>query len=129
MTADNLPIFGSRRKSYLILLSLLMMMTMAQMGHQGMHSYNEAIVLLLIFTTCIAFTDLLREAIMVGQARRDLKSGAADLQSYSYTFLAIGGLFGSTMAAFLTDKDDLSNCYYISASLGLIVLLASLNMS
>ena len=129
MTADNLPIFGSRRKSYLILMSLLMILTMAQMGYSGMQSYNEAIILLFTFSTCLAFTDLLREAIMVGQARTDPQTGAAELQSYCYTWLSIGGLFGSTLAAFLTDGDDLSSCYYVCASLGLILLIATLNMS
>ena len=82
-----------------------------------MHSYDEAIILLFVFSTCLAFTDLIREAIMVGQARSDPQKGAAELQSYNFTWLSIGGIFGSILAAYLTDGGDLSSCYSISAIL------------
>ena len=79
LIADNFPIFGSRRKSYMLLLSVLMFVSMALLGYKGMNTFNYAAGLLFTFNFCLAFIDLIREALMVGQARKDPKGGAEEL--------------------------------------------------
>ena len=58
----------------------------------------------------IAFSDVIVDALMVIQARRH-PDGAEDLQTMSWSFLALGGLTGSIVAAFLTENYDPSYCF------------------
>jgi len=49
------------------------------------------------------FTDVVVNAIIVEQARLDLKDGANDLVSLSWIMWGIGGTIGSVCARFATD--------------------------
>ena len=71
LVSDNIPILGSYRKSYLIISSLFMALSMLMMGVIGQDNKTAAIWLLAIFQTSFAFADLVREALMVSAARKD----------------------------------------------------------
>ena len=79
LVSDNIPILGSYRKSYLIISSLFMALSMLMMGVIGQDNKTAAIWLLAIFQTSFAFADLVREALMVSAARKDTKNGAEEL--------------------------------------------------
>lgn len=72
LISDNVPIFGSRRKSYLIISALFMSLSMLLMGLIGQDNKTAAIWLLALFQASFAFADLIREALMVSTARNDM---------------------------------------------------------
>jgi hypothetical protein len=49
-----------------------------------------------------AFNSVVIEAILVQQSRKYPAVGSAELTSFSWTVLSIGGVIGSVIAAFVT---------------------------
>mmetsp|Transcript_17214 Transcript_17214/g.23231 ORF Transcript_17214/g.23231 Transcript_17214/m.23231 type:complete len:381 (-) Transcript_17214:117-1259(-) len=106
-----------------------MFLAMLLMGTHGIHEQAAAVWYLGIFQLGLAFIDLIREAVMVSQARKDPSQGAEELQSFSWTALGFGGLSGSILAAFLTEAEDLRYCFFAAGALLSILFIASLRMS
>ena len=71
-------------------------------GGSGMNSYYITI-LLTINALNSAFFNVVVNALMVAQARRDLKNGSSELQVYAWSLVAIGGILGSILSAFFTE--------------------------
>ena len=65
LISDNVPLFGSRRKSYLLIMSLLQFVSMIVLGVQ--HSDNESLAVGMLFCSnlSIAFSDVIVDALMV----------------------------------------------------------------
>lgn len=57
---------------------------------------------LTLYATSVSFNDSIIDALMVMQARRDPDNGSEDLNSFTWLWLAIGGIVGSISAGFLT---------------------------
>lgn len=102
LVSDNLPIFGSRRKSYLIIGALLQFFTMIMLGLN--HSKTETLACWMLFLSnlSIAFSDVIVDSLMVMQARKFPNGGAEELNSFSWTCMSFGGFFGAIAAAILT---------------------------
>ena len=65
LISDNLPICGSRRKSYILLASILQLVTMFVMGLPGLESEQVATWMLFISNFSIAFSDVIVDSLMV----------------------------------------------------------------
>jgi len=102
LVADNFPIRGSRRKSYIMINSFCMSATMTTIAFNI--SENEIFItgLLIINSANTAFIDVVVDALMVTQSRNDQESGSEDLQTLSWILLAIGGIIGSIFSAYFT---------------------------
>lgn len=112
LIADNLPIFGSHRKAYIILNGLIQC---SVMGLLAMHftsgtapgglGMNSMYITLLLTVNALnsAFFNVVVNALMVAQSRKDIKNGSSDLQVYAWSLVAIGGILGSIMSAFFTE--------------------------
>lgn len=79
LVADNIPICGSRRKSYIIINGVLQFASMIVLAYDS--SSNEAVItLLLIFNSLSgAFVDVVVDALMVTHSRIDPKCGSEEL--------------------------------------------------
>ena len=121
LISDNIPIFGSRRKSYLIIGALLQFFTMIVLGLQHLEDSSLATWMLFISNISIAFSDVIVDSLMVIQARKHPGTGAEDLNSFSWTCLSVGGFFGSIAAAFLTQNYEPQYCFMFSSVMGLII--------
>ena len=74
--SDNLPIMGSKRKSYLVILSVLQFLTMQTMVfYKGTNEYIAA-TLLMLSSLSIAAMDVIVDSIMVVQSRKDSEEGS-----------------------------------------------------
>jgi len=80
----------------------LLALHFAATGGQGMNAYYTT-VLLTINALNSAFFNVVVNALMVAQSRKDLKKGSSDLQVYAWTLLSIGGISGSVLSAFFTE--------------------------
>lgn len=76
-----------------------------------------------------AFMDVIIDALMVQEARKDPKHGSQDLNSYSYIFMSTGGIIGSLLAAFMTQYMDPHASFFISACFGLLIAVFGLKMN
>jgi MFS-type transporter involved in bile tolerance (Atg22 family) len=50
-----------------------------------------------------AFFNVVVNALMVAQSRKDIKNGSSDLQVYAWSLVAVGGILGSVLSAFFTE--------------------------
>jgi len=65
LIADNFPIKGSRRKSYVILTGLLQFITLFLLAIGSLDNEIHIAILLFINSFAIAFTDVVMDAFMV----------------------------------------------------------------
>ena len=130
LISDNFPIFGSRRKSYLLIMSLLQFLSMIILGMISTNSESENLAAWMLFISnlSIAFSDVIVDSLMVIQARRYPEDGGEELNSFSWTCMAIGGLIGSIAAAILTESYNPSYCFYFSSLMGLIIVFYALRL-
>lgn len=122
LISDNVPLFGSRRKSYLVLGALIQFITMIVLGLQ--HSYDNVSVaswMLFLCNLSIAFSDVIVDSLMVIQSRKYPDSGAEDLNSFSWACMSLGGFFGSIFAAFFTEKFEPRHCFLFSSVMGMVM--------
>jgi len=74
--SDNLPIMGSKRKSYLVILSVLQFLTMQIMVFYTGTNYYFTAFLLMLNNLSIAAMDVIVDSIMVVQSRKDSEEGS-----------------------------------------------------
>ena len=85
LIADNLPIFGSHRRAYIIIngliqCSVMWLLSMHFTVTKGIGMNSSYITLLLTVNALnSAFFNVCVNALMVGQSRRDIKNGSSDL--------------------------------------------------
>ncbi|CDW81496.1 UNKNOWN [Stylonychia lemnae] len=103
LIADNVPILGSRRRSYLVLNGLLYFISLVILSLNLISDYFLITLLLTITSLNGAFTDVVVDALMVAQSRSDKDNGSEDLQSLSWSMLSIGGICGSIASAYFTE--------------------------
>ena len=65
LISDNLPIFGSRRKSYLLIMALFQFISMLILGFQHAEDESLAVWMLFFSNMSIAFSDVIVDSLMV----------------------------------------------------------------
>ena len=63
--------------------------------------WTVSILLTIVCLNC-AFQNVVVNALMVTQSRRDLENGSSDLQVYAWSLVSVGGIMGAIFAAFFT---------------------------
>lgn len=76
LIADNIPLFGSKRKSYLILNGLLSFFFLLPLIPDWITSKYIITVFLTLNVMNTAFLNVVIDGLMVSQARRDTKRGS-----------------------------------------------------
>lgn len=120
LLSDFLPLFGSRRKSYLILSSILAAGGFLAVGLLGP---SLGILKACLFSAAVglAFTDVLSDAVMVEKGQ---PLGATDrLQSAQWSALGIGLILVSASKGWLAEHLPLRQVLWISAAFPLLALL------
>ena len=65
LLTDSKPLFGYRRKSYLIIFGLLAAIGWVLMAYYGMYNMYHALLLLLMIQFSVCFANVVGEAILV----------------------------------------------------------------
>ena len=77
--------------------------------------------LLFMATLGLTYSDVIVDSLMVIQSRRYPENGSEDLTTFSWTFMAIGGLVGSIAAGVITQHFNAKLCFIISGSISLMI--------
>lgn len=121
--ADTFPIFGSRRRAYLLLAGLL-----SALGWLGLASGVVEKELVLFFMMLgnfgIAFSDVVVDGLVVEKARDDERL-MGGLQSYSWGCRGIGAALSAYFSGALLEAWGLQAVFSITAALPLLVALAA----
>jgi uncharacterized membrane protein YvlD (DUF360 family) len=80
--------------------------------------------LLFICSLNSAFFNVVVNALMVTQARKDLENGSSDLQVWAWSLLAIGGILGSIMSAFFTQYLQPYDTFFLYSTISGGIIIA-----
>lgn len=125
LTSDNVPIFGTRRKSYIVLMGIIQFLALISVYfiNNGEHQASAmTVAICLTFATFSeAFVNVVSDAIMCVQARKDPDHGSQDLIAYSWLATGVGGAIGSLMSGILTQYYHPKYSFLIYSFMGLII--------
>nr|QPI16798.1 MAG: BT1 family protein [Virus NIOZ-UU159] len=125
--SDTYPLFGYKRKGYLILSGLLSSSSWLTMSYLVNNNYDVkyiSIFLLTLSSLGIAFSDVLVDAIVVTKSKNKELSGS--LQSICWTSSSIGSIISSYSSGFLLDKYGISWIFSLTALFPLITAFVGL---
>lgn len=90
--------------------------------------YVGVTIVFAFYSLNLAFIDVITDALVVSQARLypGELGGSAELNTFSWTFISVGGIIGSLMAAYFTEKFNPHFNFSINAILLFIILLVSI---
>lgn len=129
LIADNVPICGSKRRVYIAINGFLQFVFLLALVPDLINEKHIITFFLTLYAVNVAFNDAIIDALMVMQARRDPIHGSQDLNSYSWVWLAFGGITGSISAGFLTQYLNPHTSFFICGLLGLLISVLGLNMN
>lgn len=118
--SDGLPIFGYRRRPYLILSGLLGASSWVALA-TIVHSAWAATLTIALGSLSIAVSDVIVDSLVVERARNESVSGAGSLQALCWGASAVGGLITAYFSGALLQQFNTQTIFWITASFPLIV--------
>lgn len=118
--SDGLPIFGYRRRSYLVLSGILGAISWLALATVVKTSWSVTIALL-ITSLSVAISDVIADSIVVKKAREESLGKAGSLQSLMWAVSALGGLITAYLSGWLLTHFTTQTVFMITACFPLIV--------
>jgi len=122
--SDGLPIFGYRRRPYLILSGLLGAVAWVLMA-TVVHTAWAATAAMVLSSLAIAVSDVIVDSLVVERARTESTSDAGSLQALCWGASAVGGLITAYFSGFLLQRFSPHTIFAITATFPLIVSLVA----
>ncbi|KAI4369639.1 hypothetical protein MLD38_018060 [Melastoma candidum] len=101
--SDSVPLFGYRRRSYLVLSGLLGALSWSLMATFVDSKYSAAFCIML-GSLSVAFSDVVVDSMVVERARGESQSMSGSLQSLCWGSSAFGGIVSSYFSGSLVDS-------------------------
>ncbi|KAB2009397.1 hypothetical protein ES319_D10G164100v1 [Gossypium barbadense] len=117
--SDSFPLFGYRRRSYLVLSGLLGALSWSLMATFVDSKYG-AVVCILIGSLSVAFSDVVVDSMVVERARGESQTISGSLQSLCWGSSAFGGIVSSYFSGSLVDAYGVRFVFGITALLPMI---------
>ncbi|MBW4440234.1 MAG: folate/biopterin family MFS transporter [Plectolyngbya sp. WJT66-NPBG17] len=118
--SDGLPIFGYRRRPYLVLSGFLGAIAWVLLA-TVVHSAWAATLAISLGSLSTAIADVIVDSLVVERARGESVSGAGSLQALSWGASAVGGLITAYFSGALLQQFDTRAIFLITATFPLIV--------
>ncbi|TMW55407.1 hypothetical protein Poli38472_013298 [Pythium oligandrum] len=129
MLSDSVPIWGTRRKSYLLIFSAISAMAYLALSVPGLiTTYHGALVALVVASLGIAFCDVVIDGKVVEAARSEKEDMAGNLQTLSWLSLSIGSVLGSMVSGFTLNTFGPLGVFFISALGPICVMFISIRL-
>lgn len=117
--SDSVPLFGYRRRSYLILSGLFGALSWSLMASLVDGKYSAAFCILL-GSLSVAFSDVVVDSMVVERARGESQSVSGSLQSLCWGSSAFGGIVSSYFSGSLVDAYGVRFVFGVTALLPLL---------
>ncbi|KAG1348259.1 Folate-biopterin transporter 1, chloroplastic [Cocos nucifera] len=117
--SDSIPLFGYRRRSYLILSGLLGAFSWCFMAFFVDGKYGAALCILL-GSLSVAFSDVVVDSMVVERARGESQSTSGSLQSLCWGSSAFGGIVSAYFSGSLVDAYGVRFVFGVTAFLPLM---------
>ncbi|MEO0834723.1 MAG: folate/biopterin family MFS transporter [Cyanobacteria bacterium J06642_3] len=118
--SDGLPIFGYRRRPYLILSGFLGTASWLALATIVDNALTATIVILLT-SLSVAISDVIVDSLIVERARKESLAQSGSLQSLSWGASAVGGLLTAYFSGLLLQHLSSNQVFEITATFPLIV--------
>ncbi|TVP61190.1 MAG: folate/biopterin family MFS transporter [Nodularia sp. (in: Bacteria)] len=118
--SDGLPIFGYRRRPYLILSGILGAISWVCLA-TIVHSSWAATLAIALGSLSVAVSDVIADSLVVERARAESQASAGSLQSLCWGASALGGLLTAYFSGMLLEHFTTRTVFWITASFPLIV--------
>ncbi|XLQ12230.1 MAG: folate/biopterin family MFS transporter [cyanobacterium endosymbiont of Epithemia adnata isolate EadnSB Bon19] len=122
--SDSLPIFGYRRRPYLILSGLLGSIVWIMLGTVVDDPWSATVSLLLI-SLSVAISDVIVDSLVVERARQESLKKAGSLQSLTWGTSTLGGLITAYLSGWLLQHLSNKTIFVITAVFPLIVAMVA----
>lgn len=122
--SDGLPIFGYRRRPYLILSGFLGAIAWLSLA-TVVHTAWGATLAIALSSLAIAVSDVIVDSLVVERARHESVGAAGSLQSLCWGFSALGGLVTAYFSGLLLQHFTTHTVFAITATFPLIVSLVA----
>jgi folate/biopterin transporter len=136
--SDGLPLFGFRRKSYLIMAGVIGGLSYAALGYSPFWDSLETgtavagtCAALILSSACIAVSDVVADGIVVTRTRKESAENpalAGSLQSLCWGSSAIGALLAASCSASLIESVGNRGVFALTAALPLLVALIAIGV-
>ncbi|XP_060215484.1 folate-biopterin transporter 1, chloroplastic-like [Lycium barbarum] len=123
--SDSFPLFGYRRRSYLVVSGLLGALSWFLMATFVDGKYGAALCIL-IGSLSVAFSDVVVDSMVVERARGESQSMSGSLQSLCWGSSACGGIVSSYFSGSLVDVYGVRSVFGVTALLPLITSAVAL---
>ncbi|KAF3324347.1 folate-biopterin transporter 1 [Carex littledalei] len=117
--SDSIPLFGYRRRSYLILSGLLGALSWCLMATFVDSKYGAAFCIL-IGSLSVAFSDVVVDSMVVERARGESQSMSGSLQSLCWGSSAFGGIVSAYFSGSFVDAYGVRFVFGVTAFLPLL---------
>jgi len=118
--SDGLPIFGYRRRPYLILSGLLGAASWIALA-TVVHTAWAATIAIALGSLSVAFSDVIVDSLVVERARVESMSNAGSLQSLCWGTSALGGLLTAYFSGSLLQHFSTQTVFAITATFPLLI--------
>ncbi|MCG6134487.1 MAG: folate/biopterin family MFS transporter [Nostoc sp. LLA-1] len=118
--SDGLPIFGYRRRPYLVLSGLLGAISWVSLA-TIVHTSWAATLAIALGSLSVAVSDVIVDSLVVERARVESQADAGSLQSLCWGASAFGGLLTAYFSGMLLEHFTTRTVFWITASFPLIV--------
>ncbi|MFM2304814.1 MAG: hypothetical protein RLZZ135_2226, partial [Cyanobacteriota bacterium] len=123
--SDGLPIFGYKRRPYLILSGLLGVGAWLALANL-VHTATAATIAIAISSLSVAFSDAIVDALVVERARTESLEKSGSLQSLCWGASAMGGLITAYFGGLLLEHFTTRTVFAVTAIFPLLVSLAAI---
>ena len=124
LVSDFVPLFGRRRKSYLLLSSALSCLMGLIAGFSTAHTYWHLAVLYTAMGFGLAFTDVLADALMVENGKRRGLTGA--FQSVQWASVTCASILVGILGGYFAHHRDVHAAFIVAAGFPLAIVLMTL---
>ncbi len=118
--SDGLPIFGYRRRPYLVLSGILGAVSWVSLA-TIVHTSWAATAVIALGSLSVAVSDVIADSLVVERARVESQADAGSLQSLCWGASAVGGLLTAYFSGMLLKHFSNHTIFLITASFPLIV--------
>ena len=126
LMSDNVKICGQKRKSYIIILGFIQFFSLMCLFLFTPTDPKYVVFAQLCVNFSHAFADVIVDAMMVQQSRNDAEDGSEQLSSLSWGAMGAGGIFGSLVGGYITEKYHPKWIYLLYSIFGFITFVLGL---
>jgi folate/biopterin transporter len=124
LISDGFPIFGYRRRPYLILSSVMGVSAWLSMAF-WVSTPLTALIAIALGSLSIAFSDAIIDALVVQRARLESEGDAGSLQSFGWAALSVGAIASAYLSGYLLEHFGSRTVFELTAILPLLVGFAA----